>query len=121
MRIVCTPGGSVPGTSSSHSSPPETTEQKGDLLLWDLWKNGTDSVHKMSVVNTDAKAYKEKSPKKCLVEAEKSEKKMYLERCLQECRHFSSFVASVDGLLGVEATATRKRIVCCISSNWRQS
>ena len=44
-------------------------------------------------------------------EAEKSKKKMYLECCLQQRRHFSPFVASVDGLICVEATATLKRIV----------
>ena len=36
---------------------------------------------------------------------------MYLEACLQQRRHFSPFIASVDGLLGVEATNTLKRIV----------
>ena len=35
---------------------------------------------------------------------------MYLEAFLQQHRHFSPFVASVEGLLGVEATATLKRI-----------
>ena len=53
-------------------------EQKGDLLLRDLWQNGTDSVHDMRFVNTDAKSYCEKSPEKCLEEAKKSKKKMYL-------------------------------------------
>ena len=44
------PGGSTaPGTS-----PPGDSEQKGDLLIRDLWKNGTDSIHDMRVVNTDA-------------------------------------------------------------------
>ena len=37
-------------------SPPEATEQKGDLLIRDLWANGTDSVHDVRVVNTDAKS-----------------------------------------------------------------
>ena len=70
----------------------------------------------MRVVNTDAKSYWEKSPEKCLEEAEKSKKKMYLERCLQQHRHFSPFVASVDGLLGVEATATLKMIASRLAS-----
>ena len=45
---------------------------------------------------------------------------MYLEACLQQRRHFSPFVASADGLLGVEATATLKRIASCLASKWRQ-
>ena len=32
-------------------------EQKGDLLIRDLWNNGTGSVHDIRVVNTDAKSY----------------------------------------------------------------
>ena len=72
----------------------------------------------MRVVNTDAKSYWEKSHEKCLEEAEKSQKKIYLERSLQQHRHFSPFVASVDGLLGVEATATLKRKTSCLASKW---
>ena len=90
-------------------------------MLRDLWQNGTYNVHNMRVVNTDAKSYWEKSLQKYLEEAEKSEKKMYLEHCLQQRIHFSPFVASVDGLLGVEATATLKRIASCLASKWRQS
>ena len=33
----------------------EATEKKGDLLIRDLWQSGTDSVHNMHVVNTEAK------------------------------------------------------------------
>ena len=75
----------------------------------------------MRVVNTDAKSYWEKSPKKFLEEAEKSKKKMYLDRCLHQHRHFSPFVAFVDGLLGVEAMATLKRIASRLASKLRQS
>ena len=75
----------------------------------------------MRVVNTDAKSYWEKSTEKCLEEAKKSKKKMYLERCLQQCRHFSPFVTSVDGQLGVEAMTSLKRISSRLASKWRQS
>ena len=107
------------GTSDTidpDDTPPEATEQKGDLLLWDLWHNGTDSVHDITFVNTDAKSYWEKSPEKCLEEAEKSKKKMYLERCLQQRRHFSPFVASINGILGVEVMANLKRIASRLTS-----
>ena len=45
---------------------PESTEQKGDLLIRDLWQNGTDSVQDMSGVNTDTKSYSGKQPEKCV-------------------------------------------------------
>ena len=74
----------------------------------------------MRVVNTDALMYLSKAPEKCLHKAEKGKKKMYLNACLQQRRHFSPFVASVDGLLGVEATATPKRIASRLATKWRQ-
>ena len=46
---------------------------------------------------------------------------MYLEACLQQHRHFSPFIASVDGLLGVEATATLKRLASRLATKWKQS
>ena len=46
---------------------------------------------------------------------------MYMEACLQQRRYFSPFVASVDRLLGVEATATLKRIASRLATKWMQS
>ena len=99
---------------------PEVTEQKGDLLIRDLWQQGTDSDHDMRFVNTDALLYVRKTPEKCLHKAEKGTKKMFLEACLQQRRHFSPFVDLMDGLLGVEATATLKRIASCLATKLRQ-
>ena len=74
----------------------------------------------MRVVNTDALSYLKKAPEKCLHEAEKGKKSMYLEACLQQRQHFPSFVALVEGVLGVEATATLKRIASRLATKWRQ-
>ena len=74
----------------------------------------------MRVVNTDALTYQMKDLEKCLHEAEKEKKKMYLEACLQQRRNFSPFVASVDGLLGVEATATLKRIASRLATKCKK-
>ena len=46
---------------------------------------------------------------------------MYLEGCLQKSRHFSPFVASVDGLLGVETTSTLERLASCLATKWKQT
>ena len=45
---------------------------------------------------------------------------MYLEACLQQRRHFSPFVASVDGLLGVEAKSTLESLVSRLATKWKQ-
>ena len=40
--------------------------------------------------------------------------------CLHQRRHFSPFVVSVDGILGVEAEATLKRIAIHLSITWHK-
>ena len=76
------PAGDSGTTDQAESPPPEVTEQKGDLPIRDFWKNGMGSVHDMLVVNTDAKYHMAKAPEKCLQEAERGKRRMYLEACL---------------------------------------
>ena len=45
---------------------------------------------------------------------------MYQEACLQQSTNFSPFVASMDGFMGVEATATLKRLVSRLATKWQQ-
>ena len=73
----------------------------------------------MHVVNIDAKSHSEKTLEKFLQEAERENKKMYLETCLQQRRHLSPFIASVNRLLGVDATDPMKRIASCLATKWR--
>ena len=68
-----------------------------------LWTQGTDSIHDMRVVNTDAVSYQSKTPEKCMETAEREKNSNYLNSCLNKLIHFTPFVALVDGLLGVEA------------------
>ena len=108
-------------TVSADTSQIEVKEQKGDLLIRDLWQNVTDSFHDMHVVNTYAKYHLAKTPEKCLQESERANKKIYLKACLQQRRHFSIFIASIDGLMGEEATSTLKRIASRLETKWRQT
>ena len=61
-KLVRTTG----STNQDNAPTPEAMEHKGDLLIHDLWKNGSDSVHDMRVTNTDAKSHSAKPPEKCL-------------------------------------------------------
>ena len=74
----------------------------------------------MRVVNTYAKSHSAKTTEKCLQEVERKKKRVYLMACLQQRRHLSPFVASVDGMLGVEATATLKRLASRLATKWKQ-
>ena len=57
-------------------------------MVCDLYKNGTNSVNNMCVVNTEAKSNLAKTTDKCIQEAATAKEKMYLEACLQKRRHF---------------------------------
>ena len=114
------PAGSSGNKYHTAAPPPEFTEQKCDLLIRDLWQQGIGSVHDMRVVNTDIQSHRKKDPEKCLQEAERGKKRMYLESCLQQRRHFSPFVSLVYGLMGVEETATLKRLASRLATKWNQ-
>ena len=64
----------------------------------------------MSVVNTDSNSHSAKIPDNCLHKLERGKKRVYLEACLQQRRHFSPFVVSVDGLMGVEAKFNLEKV-----------
>ena len=70
-RTEAAPDGAGGNTNNAEVQPPEVTEQKGDLLIRDLWQQGTDSVHDMRVVNIEAPTHRTKDPVKCLHEAER--------------------------------------------------
>ena len=89
-------------------------------MICDLWQNEIDSVHVMRVVNTDYKYYLAKKPDKCLQDTARAKKNIYLEACLQQHCNFSPFVASVDGILDVEAADNLKRISRRLATKWQQ-
>ena len=51
--------------------PPEEGEEKGGLIIQDLWTQGTDIIHNVRVVNTDAACYESQNPEKYLENAKK--------------------------------------------------
>ena len=84
-----------------------------------IWIQGTDRIQYMRVVNTDAVSYQSKTPEKCLDTTDCKKKRKYRNACLNERRHFTPFVASLDGLLGVEAEATLKRVASRLTQKWQ--
>ena len=97
----------------------ESKEHKVNLLIRDLCQKGTDSVHDMRAINTESKYHLDKKPWKCLQEADRARKKMYLEAYLQQRRRLFPFIASIDGLLGVEAGDNLKRLSIRLATKWR--
>ena len=97
-RKKAAPAGAGGTSTQSEVQPLEVTEQKGDLLIQDLWKQRTESVHDMHAMNTAALMHRKK-----------------------QRQHFYPLVASVDELMGVDATATLKRIASRPATMWKQS
>jgi hypothetical protein len=61
-------------------------------------------------MDTDAPIYQMKDPIKVLEAAERLKKKKYLQPCLDQHRHFTPFIVSVDVLIGKEAKTVLKVI-----------
>ena len=57
-------GSNIKNPTRETTAAPEVTEKNGDLLIRDLWQQGTDSVNEMRVVNTDALYHVRKTPEK---------------------------------------------------------
>jgi hypothetical protein len=85
-----------------------SSEERGDILIRNLWQNGTDCILDVRITDTDAASYRHKDPKKVLEQHEREKKKKYLQACLDQRRHFSPFVVSTDGLIGREAKVILK-------------
>ena len=51
-------------------------------MMKDIWIQGTDSIHDMLVVNTEAVSYQSKTPEKFLETSEKEKKRKYPNACL---------------------------------------
>jgi hypothetical protein len=69
------------------------------------------------VTGIDAPNYQMKDPIKVLEEAERLNKKKYLQPCLDQRRHVTPFIVSVDGLIGKEAKTVLKVLVGITSTN----
>ena len=74
-RAVKSPKDQSAGSKPSPSSQnPETTEQKGKILIDNLWQKGTKSVHDICVVNTDTKIYVANTQANCIQYAAEAKK-----------------------------------------------
>jgi len=95
-------------------------DERGDLLIRGFWTPGTDCILDVRVTDTDAKSYCNRTPSKVLESHEKEKKRKYLGSCLENRRHFTPFVISVDGLLGREAQTFAKRLAVKLAGKWQK-
>ena len=89
--------------------------ERGDVLFRGFWARATDCILDVRITDTDSKSQQARDPKKVLASHEQQKKKKYLTACLDQRRHFSPFVVSVDGLFGKEAEKVLQRLAVKIS------
>jgi hypothetical protein len=52
---------------------------------------------------------------------EVKKKQTYLAHCESECKHFTPLVFLVDGMMGVECDAARKRLASRLAKKWKRT
>ena len=67
------------------------------------------------IVNLDAGSYLPMTPEKALAKAEKKNKDLYLQVCLERGKNFTPMVYFVDGIPGSEALTAQKRLSALLS------
>ena len=67
-----------------------------------------------------AKSYRDRDPDKVLASHSRQKKKKYLHPCLDQRRHFTPFIVSVDSLLEDEAVAVLRKLASRLASRWDQ-
>ena len=66
------------------------------------------------IINLDVGSYLCMTPEKALSKAEKENKDLYPQSCLERRRTFTPMVYSTDGIPGAEALAAQKRLAALL-------
>ena len=122
-----TEGTGVPvhaNVDSSKPNPPTGKEKdllRGDVLIHGLYDRSTSCIIDVQVTDTDQPSYLSTRPYKCLKTQEGTKKKKYLSACLDQRRHFATYVVDCYGLLGEEAKAFNKQVGSKLAEKWKST
>ena len=93
---------------------------QGDVGVHGFWAAGTQAIFDVRVTDTNAPSQHNVDPANILNKHERAKKAKYNDLCLARRRTFTPLVFSVDGLLGVEASAAMKRLATLLTGKWHQ-
>lgn len=117
----------APATAPPAAPPPDPPEppvappqDRGDVLLRNLFERGTDCIIDVRIVDLNAASYRSRDPLKVMKGLEREKKKHYLKACKAQRRHFAPFVVSTCGLLAPEAKAVCNAIAEKLADKWQQ-
>jgi hypothetical protein len=96
--------------------------RRGDSLIRGRWTAGAHCILDVCVTVTNAKSHCKRTPFKVPESQEKEKKrKRLVGACLESCScHFTSFVLSVDGLLGRGAKTFAKLLTAKLAGKWQK-
>ena len=81
-------------------------ESKEDIIAHKFWKRGTTAMFDIIVVNLDVGFYLNMTSEKALAKAEKENKDLYFQDCLEHRRTFTPMVYSAYGIPGATVCYT---------------
>ena len=94
--------------------------ERGDIAIRGFWRPQVTCYIDVRVTDVDASSYVSRPVSKVLAGQEKDKKNKYLRSCLDSRCHFTPFVCSVDGVLGVEASAFLKHLSRKLAAKWER-
>ena len=95
-------------------------ESRADVSAHGFWKQDTTAMLNIRIVNLNAGSYLRMTPEKALAKADKENKDLYIQDCLERRRTFTNIVYSADGIPGAEALAAQKRLAALLSYKLKQ-
>ena len=123
------PPPTLPNHSSTSSltpnSPPPTfiappNDMRGDLSIRGLKDRARDCIIDVSISDLDSQVYKSKTATAVLRSREKDKNRKYSSTCNYYRRDFIPFIASADGLLGLEATELLQLLSAKLAEKWNR-
>ena len=104
-----------------HEGSDDAPALNADLGVRGVWLPQIEALFDIRVTDADAPSYVTRSVVNVMTMAEEEKKRKYL-TAAEACRgSFSSFVVTVDGVLGPEAVLFLHRLVEKFSTGWKKS
>ena len=96
----------------------DTAALRGDISCKGFWKNSSKAIFDVRICHVDAPSYRGRDIKKVFLDAEKSKRAKYHQRCKEARMIFSPLVFSADGMFAPESITVTKRLAGQLSSKW---
>ena len=93
---------------------------RGDLSIRGLKDRARDCIIDVSISDLDSQVYKSKTATAVLRSREKDKNRKYSSTCNYYRRDFIPFIASADGLLGLEATELLQLLSAKLAEKWNR-